>query len=301
LYDFPQTHQAISRNMQAACIVRMVVGNRGELGKSILTQETKDLLNKLAGKVNALVANYETIANNILNNNQQEPVLRTTGVVGNQKLATCVRCLKVASVQSNRQQTATYIPSFDLTGLSADKIAQIKQGIQQQYRNLISPQNVVQIYVQTLNDMRADFTAAEAKGVKYLGPKVKYTLGTMVDATGFRKVDAAGKTDGGKYAATMAKKEAERIPPSPSSSPEANALPSASPMVILIGDVVPVVDDSIKLPANPDDSYTPVNPGSSTGGAGNGTDPTTGQSGAGERLSGVVAIVAAGAIALAML
>jgi hypothetical protein len=191
----------ISRNLQASAVIRMTVGNRGELGKSVLTAETKDFRRKLATKANQVVRGYERTANGIINRLQTQDAFKNSGQVGAQTLANGFRVAEVGAISSERLTTATYIPSF---ALPAAKAAEVKAALADKYKSLVSDANVVQIYVAALNDLRADFEAAAAKGLKYMPAMIKSTVATMADVTQFRKVDAAGKQDGGKYAATAA-------------------------------------------------------------------------------------------------
>merc|ERR1719473_1044834 len=61
-----QQHESISKNLQAAAINKMVTGNRGELGKYILTYPTSKRLSALRTLENRIYKNYESMANKII-------------------------------------------------------------------------------------------------------------------------------------------------------------------------------------------------------------------------------------------
>jgi hypothetical protein len=191
----------ISRNLQAAAIIRMTVGNRGELGRNVLSIETHDYRKKLGAKASATVSGYERTANAIINGMQGRAEYKNTGQVGAQTLANGFRVVEVGAISSERHRTATYIPSFQLPEAKA---AEVRAALAPEFKGLISSSNVVQIYVAALNDLKADFAAAAAKGLTYQPAMIKSTVGTMADITQFRKVNANGKPDGGRYAATTA-------------------------------------------------------------------------------------------------
>jgi len=242
-----QQQEAISKNMQAACVVRMVVGNRGELGKEILGRELSNLRNNLNNKVNNLVAKYEQITNKIIAKIQTATA--NTGTVGNQRLATCARCAEVGATSANRLQTATYVPSFQVPDA---QVATAKSAIPSKYANLMDANNIVKIYEQTLNDMSGQFAAAAAKGLLYQPAALKTSSTTKDDATGFKKRDAAGKQDKGVYAATKAKEAAAK---NPAPQPTGTYRVYASLLTAEIDSEAPVFPDSEAevLPPNPDD------------------------------------------------
>jgi len=207
-----QQPEAISRNLQASAIISMTPGNRGELGKSILTQAQKQALQQLDNKQRNLVKAYEGVVNNIigrLGNNAQAQTLglKNTGTVpgnnGVQKLTTTFRALETGSLDAGRQTTNTYVPSFKLP---AELVNQAKAIAPAQYRNnLIQPDGTVQLYEAVLNDMKKDFAKlATDHQLGYQTAIIKTTTATMPDATQFRKRNAQGQNDGGKYAATQA-------------------------------------------------------------------------------------------------
>merc|ERR1719440_1930750 len=61
-----QQFESISKNLQASAVNKMVVGNRGELGKSILTSETYHKLRSLRSLEDKIYKNYEALANKII-------------------------------------------------------------------------------------------------------------------------------------------------------------------------------------------------------------------------------------------
>jgi hypothetical protein len=127
------------------------------------------------------------------------------GAAANQKLATAFRSLEVGSVTTTRLQTNTYVPSFTITNPAA--LADAKAIAAQagaKYANLINNQGTLQIYVNTLKDMAADFKAAAAKGIDYLPAALKPTAATLADTTGFKKIKADGTRDNGQYATAQA-------------------------------------------------------------------------------------------------
>lgn len=205
-----QQAESISKTMQAAGILRMVNGNRGELGQSILTQQQKNTLANLRNTANNVVKNLEGLTNKIINQVLKNGAKSTGTVAGTQQLNNCFRCLETSSVSANRLQTNTYVPSFKIA--NADQLAQARQIIQQtnaKYANLINAQGVLSIYQTALQEMAPAYQQLQAKyGLSYQPAKEKPTAATLADATGFRKVNAAGQQDGGKYAATQAKKAA---------------------------------------------------------------------------------------------
>merc|ERR1719265_1310958 len=61
-----QQHESISKNLQASAINKMETGNRGELGKSILSNDARRKLRYLRTLENRLYRNYESMANKII-------------------------------------------------------------------------------------------------------------------------------------------------------------------------------------------------------------------------------------------
>lgn len=196
-----QQHERISKNLQASAINKMEVGNRGELGKSILPRETSQRLAYLRRLEDRIYKNYESLANKIIKSIGGQ--MKTTGKVGVQPLATCFRCSEVGSTNTKRLETNTYIPSFQLP---EKLVAAAKELVPSKYSGLITESGLVQIYVAALNDLLPFFYKSRHLGIIYQDAIVKSTVGTMSDATKFKKRNEKGAIDGGKYAALEAKK-----------------------------------------------------------------------------------------------
>jgi hypothetical protein len=211
-----QQPREISQNLQASCILKMVPGNRGELGQRALLKDNLEGFNfqrKLDRKAKKLVKQYEKIANSIIKmiegkdtnsdlmgpaeNQQQELVMQQSEV--------CFRCNEVGSTTTRRLTTQTYIPSFQITDqtlLNAVKV--LVEGTD--YAKVMDlDTGLVQIYVTALKDLMPEFEKAYALNITYQGPMVKSTLATMADTTNFKKRDENGATgDKGLYAARQA-------------------------------------------------------------------------------------------------
>lgn len=197
-----QQPEAISRNLQAACIVKMVTGNRGELGKTLLKRQNPDgaafqiIIDK---QVNDLIKKYEGITNAIIaliGNDMKTQDL--TVVDGKQKSASCFRCAEVGAVVTNRLLTNTYIPSFQIPSALIEKSLKL---VPAAYSGLVSSSGLLQIYVNVLKDMTAQFTKAKTLKLEYQGPVLKTTLATAADIVNFKKIDYIGKPDWGMWAA----------------------------------------------------------------------------------------------------
>jgi len=200
---------AISQNLQAAAILSMTTGNRGELGKSALTGAQKALAAQLEAKQKNIIKQYEGVTNKIINKITTQVANGATaalGPTGTQKLATAFRSLEVGSVTTTRLQTNTYVPSFQLAANSQalTDAKTIVAAAGAKYAKLIDNTGTLQIYVSTLKDMAADFKAAAAKGIDYLPAALKPTDATLADTTGFKKINANGQRDNGQYATAQA-------------------------------------------------------------------------------------------------
>mmetsp|Transcript_79108 Transcript_79108/g.149213 ORF Transcript_79108/g.149213 Transcript_79108/m.149213 type:complete len:1033 (-) Transcript_79108:98-3196(-) len=208
-----QQHEYISKNLQASAINKMEVGNRGELGKSILTHEASRRLRDLRRLESRVYKNYEALANKVIKSIEAAGKMKTTGTMGVQPLANCFRCEEVGSTNRKRLQTNTYIPSFQLP---KDLEGAARKLVGTKYASLISESGLVQIYVTSLKDLLPFFYKSRHMGLIYQEGIVKSTIETKSDDTQFKKIDAEGKVDGGKYAAREAKKKfvAERGCPS---------------------------------------------------------------------------------------
>ena len=198
-----QQHELISRNLQSATILRMTAANGGELGRSILSDNNKYFIDSLIAKVNDVVQKYEKVANNIFNTIKDE--YSTTSNIGDQQLANCFRCPDTGSVNTNRIEQQTYIPSFQISDLN--RANQIRNMLKNDVKNLLPVNsNTVQIYQASLNELSNDFLNAANLGFTYQPAMIKNTITTMQDTTNFLKVDANGNKDNGVYASTIASK-----------------------------------------------------------------------------------------------
>jgi len=128
--------------------------------------------------------------------------IEVEGTIIKQNVATCFRCSTIGSTNTKRQQTTTYIPSFKLP---ADLIEPARKLVPASHKNLITEEGVVQIYVASMYRLLPDMLAAEKYGILYQPAMKKDTVSTMPDPTQFKKRTDTGKTDNGKYAATLAK------------------------------------------------------------------------------------------------
>ena len=197
-----QQHESISRNLQASTILRMTATNGGELGNSILSNENKKIINDLINKVNNVVERYEKTANDIFNNIENNNKIQ--GNIGEQKLAYCFRCPETGSVNTNRLEQKTYIPSFEV---KSEEAVNIRNMLRDDVKNLLPlNSNTVQIYEASLKELMPDFQEVSKLGIVYQPAMLKSSISTMPDITNFIKVDGNGNTDDGKYAATNALK-----------------------------------------------------------------------------------------------
>jgi len=201
-----QQPEAISKNLQASAILKMVTGNRGELGKAKLRKDNREAANFqkiIEKKAKKLVQFYESITNQIIAAVGEKMANTDTTLPYEQKTATCFRCAEVGAINSRRLTTNTYIPSFQIPPAQVDEA---KQYIAPIYSHLVDNTGKLKIYEAVLSDMSEDFVKASALGLNYLPAVIKTTTTTMADKTGFRKIDAAGNKDNGYYAATEAAK-----------------------------------------------------------------------------------------------
>ena len=256
-----QQHELISRNLQSATILRMTAANGGELGKSILTNENKKFIETLINNVNTVVQKYETTANNIINKIKNQ--YQNTAMLGQQQLATCFRCPHTGSVNPQRIEQQTYIPSFEIK--DSNLANQIRNNLPSNVKNLIpiNSQNV-QIYYAALKEMSNDFANAASKGFVYQPAMLKTSITTMNDPTNFLKVDETGKKDNGVYSSTIALSTkiqninkvtnlfTNNIPPSVPSPTTRTLHETSLPFLPTID----IPSPSGTLPPNPDDQST---------------------------------------------
>lgn len=206
-----QQPESISQNLQAAALLKMTSGNRGELGKALLQQNRtrSDFQKRLDNAVKQAIKNYEKVANAIiLKIGDQMKTKAITGIPGDKN---CFRCQEVGSASETRLQTTTYIPSFQVPpNLIAVATAAITDN---KYSCLVPPTGLVQIYPCILKDFTAPnglFIQAEAYDLRYQPPAIKNTLATMADDRQFTKTNAQGQADNGLYAATLAEPKKAR-------------------------------------------------------------------------------------------
>lgn len=212
-----QQPEDISQNMQASIILKMTVGNRGELGKAHFKKENRpgyQFAKKLDRKARKLIKTYEGIANQVIakisKRMEEDKVLQEDTLSQGQKTNKCFRCLEVGSTTKHRLTTNTYIPSFKI---AAKYLQDAARYVAPAYGHLITVKNGVgylQIYSAVLKDMESQFLKAGELGVHYLPACIKTTaFKTKSDKTQFRKIDANNKVDDGYYAAKQVQPEIE--------------------------------------------------------------------------------------------
>lgn len=210
-----QQQESISRNLQASAINKMVTGNRGELGKSLLTREMTARINQLQTLEDTIYKNYEALANKIIKTvghqmKNQVDMRTTMGWKNGKKICkqttaitdNCFRCAETGSMLGQRLETNTYIPSFQLPAIL---VKQARSLLPPKYSELISPTGQVRIYVQSLMDLMPFFAVSHPHGIIYQAAMIKSTVSTMPDATNFRKLNSQDAFDRGGYAAMQAK------------------------------------------------------------------------------------------------
>lgn len=266
-----QQANAISQNMQAAVILKMVSGNRGELGRAWLKANNPAAYaaqQNLENQGKNWVVKMESIVNKIIakvGNNEKTtntvPV-NPSGAVGNspgagkpQTTANSFRCAEVGCTTTTRLTTNTYIPSLHL---KAEDIATAKAEATA-YPKLVTSDGYVLLYKAALDYFQADWKKANATTKNffgYLGAVTKDSITTKPDATKFIKVDAAGKNDKGVYAAGQAYATASKagfaVPakaqalegrvlagtPTPTSAPETDDVQDPPPKTVCPADFV---------------------------------------------------------------
>ena len=193
-----QQHESISKNLQSAIILRMVASS-GELSKSLFNNDDINFIDNLIKKVNFIVSKYETEDNNIFNKIKDK--FEYEYYIGNQKLAKCFRCYDTGSVNNNRIERQTYIPSFFINDKNISK--QIKNSLPNDLQKLII-NDAVQIYFASLKFISDDFNKAYKRGFIYHPAMLKPNITTMKDITKFLKVDNKGNIDNGIFASSQA-------------------------------------------------------------------------------------------------
>lgn len=174
-----QQHGEISRNLQAAAVVHMTSGNRGELGKNNLPRQVKKTLKALNKAVNKIYKAYEKVANKVIDDLTRNGGKNGNGVtMGVQQLGNSFRSAEKGATSTKRLKTTTYVPSFDTQGYDMNVIQnainQRTQGRQAKYADLLSTpkpntgRQYIEIYTATMNQMLPEFAAAEALGITYM-------------------------------------------------------------------------------------------------------------------------------------
>ena len=174
-----QQHGEISRNMQAAAVVHMTSGNRGELGKNNIPNQVKQTLKNLNKQVNKIYKTYEKVANKVIDDLTARDGKNGKGVtMGVQPLGESFRSAEKGATSTKRLKTTTYVPSFDATGYNMNTIqnaiARKTGGSRAKYKDLLSApkpntgKQYIEIYTATMNRMLPAFAAAEALGITYM-------------------------------------------------------------------------------------------------------------------------------------
>ena len=201
-----QQHGEISRNLQAAAVVHMTAGNRGELGRNSLNT-IKATQGRLHKKVNKIYKAYEKIANKVI-----DAISKTTGgrnggdvKMGVQQLATAFRAAEKGATSNKRLKTTTYVPSFSTANYDLDVIqATIKNYIGDgvaKYADVLSAPKpntnirYIEIYQATMNHLLPDFAHAAHFGITYQESVKKQPCSTLPAAlraksTGGAKAEA---------------------------------------------------------------------------------------------------------------
>jgi hypothetical protein len=203
-----QQPEAISRNLQASCVLKMITGNRGELGKALLRKQNATVANfllQVEEQAKRVIKRYESIANDIID--ALGVNMSSTGFLplntNTQRLASCFRCAEVGSTTTWRENTNTYVPSFIIPD---PLVATARMYVAPIYGDVIQTIGGVTyllIYKTSLAAMSSQFQRLATMGIFYQPPVLKTTLTTMDDETDYIKINAtSGKPDNGVYAAT---------------------------------------------------------------------------------------------------
>jgi hypothetical protein len=210
-----QQPDQISQNLQASAILKMTVGNRGELGKQYfaLNRTARNMAKQLDKKARNLIRVYESITNQIIGAIGKNMTSNDT-LSGGQITNKCFRCADVGSTSTRRLTTNTYVPSFEIP---ERLLSEASKYVAPMYAHLITQKTVggpgvLQIYNAVIQDMNDDFLKVGKYGVHYLPAMLKDTLTTKADATKFRKLDANMQPDKykGRYAAQLVQAEIKK-------------------------------------------------------------------------------------------
>jgi hypothetical protein len=191
-----QQHGEISRTMQAAAVVHMTSGNRGELGKNAIPNAQKQTLKALNKAVNKIYKAYEKVANKVIDDLTQKTANGKNGnglQMGAQQLGESFRSAEKGATSTKRLKTTTYVPSFDTAGYAMNTInnaiAQRTGGNKAKYKDLLSTANTktgkqyIQIYTATMNQMLPAFKKAEKQGISYMESVKMVPCSTMAAGT----------------------------------------------------------------------------------------------------------------------
>jgi len=206
-----QQPESISQNLQAACVLKMTTGDRGELGRQLMYKDNRtafEYSKKLRKKVDNLIKAYESITIQIIeavgHNMTSLGIMKTKQNKGKYlhiQTNNCFRCAEVGSRTSKRKTTNTYIPSFEIP---AKLLHDAAQYVPPAYGHLITIRNdgvgVLQIYNAVVEDMNKDLLeASKTHGLHYQGAKLKTEkMATKSDPSSFMKIvkDEKGVTIG---------------------------------------------------------------------------------------------------------
>jgi hypothetical protein len=174
-----QQQGEISRNLQAAAVVHMTSGNRGELGKANIPAAQKATLAALNAAVNQIYKAYEKVANKVIDELTKNGGKNGAGAgMGVQNLGQSFRSAEKGATSTKRLKTTTYVPSFNAAGYQANIIANAIEdktgGNKAKYKDLLSTpkpntaNQYIEIYTATMNQMLPAFKKAEKQGISYM-------------------------------------------------------------------------------------------------------------------------------------
>lgn len=188
-----QQHGEISRNLQAAAVVHMTSGNRGELGKNSIPNAVKQKLQQLNNAVNQIYKAYEKVANKVIDEVTKAGGKNGGGLgMGVQQLGASFRSAEKGATSTKRLKTTTYVPSFNAApyndAVIAKAIASRTQGNKAKYADILQTnaqtgQSYIKIYEPTMIKMLPAFKAAEALGITYLPSVQTVPCKVIQDAT----------------------------------------------------------------------------------------------------------------------
>lgn len=225
-----QNPTKISKQMQASCLLKMVPGNRGELGKRYFGKMNRNgarAAKKADKKARGLIKFYETITNRIIGMLEMERKAVNTDTsmesLTKQKTDTCFRCKNVGATTAKRLKTNTYVPSFKIAGSPTNgDCAEAKRYVSEVDSHLISGTCMLKIYTSVWDDMNTDFVNLGTMGVGYMSARLNDKCGTLEHITKFMKTKPADKdgetTDNGEYASEAVWDSIVNIPVTASSN-----------------------------------------------------------------------------------